>query len=76
MLYFPRRNVLYFCRELGAVLCVVVALFGLQQTPGVAEPLCDANRDGRHLIAYLRTIATDKRVPLFTDSWRKLLIQT
>ena len=61
---------------LGAVLCVPIALFGLQQTPRVAGPLCDANRDGRQLIAYLRTIATDKPVPLFTDSWRKLLIQT
>jgi len=66
----PRRSPL----GLGAVLCVVVALFGLQQTPGVAGPLCDADRDGRHLIAYLRTIATDKPVPLCTDFWRVNLV--
>ena len=66
----PRRSPV----GLGAVLCVVVALFGLQQTPRVAEPLSDANRDGRHLIAYLRTIATAKPVPLFTDSWRMELV--
>ena len=67
----PRRSPV----GLGAVLCVAVALFGLQQTPRVAEPLSDANRDCRHLIAFLRGIATDKPTPLFTDSWRVALIQ-
>jgi len=67
----PRRSPV----GLGAVLCIAVALFGLQRTPRVAGPLCDANRDGRQLIAYLRTIATDEPVPLFTDFWRIELLQ-
>jgi len=54
----------------GVLAAAAVALVGIQQTPRVAEPLHDANRDGRRLVAYLRATASDGPTDLYTDFWR------
>ena len=60
--------------RVGPLLCVAVVAFGLWQTPRVAEPLVDADREGRWLLDYLHTHADPKPVAVYTDSWRVMFI--
>lgn len=56
--------------RLGPLLCLVVVAFGLFQTPRVAEPLVDANRDSRWLLTYLHSHEGRQPVRIYTDYWR------
>src|SRR5262249_55044061 len=60
--------------RVGPLLCVAVVAFGLWQTPRVAEPLVDADRDGRWLLDYLHAHEGPKSVAVYTDSWRVMFI--
>jgi 4-amino-4-deoxy-L-arabinose transferase-like glycosyltransferase len=80
----PVAPVLYLCggylldalwrvrRAVGGVVTAAVVLVGLWWTPRVAEPLVDANRDVRHLVAVLRTQPSD--VPVYSDYWHVWLV--
>lgn len=57
----------------GTALVALVALAGLAATPAVAEPLRDANRDSRALLAFLQRHEVwpgDPPMTLHTDDWR------
>jgi dolichyl-phosphate-mannose-protein mannosyltransferase len=58
---------------LGLAGAALVALMGLWQTPAVSEPLRDANRDARALIAFLRAhevLPGNPPMRIQTDYWR------
>jgi 4-amino-4-deoxy-L-arabinose transferase-like glycosyltransferase len=59
-------------RALGALAAAAVVGAGVWWTPRVAEPLVDANRDVRHLVAVLRTEPRD--VPVYSDYWHVWLV--
>jgi hypothetical protein len=65
-------------RAVATPLAVLVVLAGLAQTPAVSEPLRDANRDGRALLAFLRS---HERLPgnpstlLQSSMWRNAYIR-
>jgi len=61
--------------RLGPLMCAAVAAVGLYQTPRVAEPLTDADRDLRQLLVYLRSHEQSGPVPIYTDYWRVDLMQ-
>jgi 4-amino-4-deoxy-L-arabinose transferase-like glycosyltransferase len=52
---------------LGAGACAALIAAGVYWTPRVAEPLVDANRDGRHLIRVLGE--QPKNVVVYSDNW-------
>ena len=66
----PRRLPVH----VGPLLCAGVVAFSLYETPRVAGPLVDADRDSRWLVAYLKEHAGPQRVAVYTDSWRIALV--